>query len=77
MACCHLALCQGLLASLPPLWGQHHEPSAVWTGNPEGLSLNETRWWALQHAQNWGKGVEERLPLLLMRKGSFEYKHTS
>lgn len=67
MACCHLALCQGLLASLPPLLGQHHEPSGVWPGNLAGLSLKQTRRRALQHAQNWGTG----LPVLPMRKGSF------
>lgn len=71
VACCHLALCQGLSASLPPLLGQHLEPSAVRTGNPEGLGLNQSRQRALQQAQNWGAGVEGRLPLSPRRKGGF------
>lgn len=37
MADCHLTFCQGLLARLPPLWVQHHQPYRA--GNPEALNL--------------------------------------
>lgn len=62
---------RALLVSLSPLWGQHHQPSGVWTGNPEALvSIIHLGGLCKMHRIG-GKRVEGRLPLLPMGKSSF------